>query len=107
MGRASQQPASIEKHELRRVDLIVEKINLENGMARKVLMMEAKKHGATKAEILECEAQGWESAMTCSLFGSHPTGVPVWYQTCIGTRTRLWIYDPASELPVPFLPGVF
>jgi hypothetical protein len=66
-------------------------------------MMEAKKLGATETEIRVGEVQAWQAAFKCSLYeGGHL----IWYMTCIGTAARIWIYDPTSEFPIPFLQGL-
>lgn len=101
--RASQQPPTTAVHSLRRVDYIVEYIHMQSGAVMQVLFIEAKKHGATETDIRQCESQAWEACMTHSI---NEGGMrPVWYQTCIGTTSRLWIYDPWREDPIAFLPG--
>lgn len=103
---ASQQPPYDPKA-LRRVDLILEHIALDGSSSQKVLMMEAKKHGATEGEIRKCEGQAWEAAFDFSLNQKDQDLRPVWYQTCVGTTTRFWICNPTSDFPIQFLPGVF
>lgn len=102
---ASQQP-STSHIPLRRVDLIIEYLSLESGTGPKVLMMEAKRYAATPTDINEVEGQGYEASWSYSYFETKSKN-PVWYLTCVGTKARIWICDPSSEIPVSFLPGGF
>lgn len=91
---------------LRRVDLIVEHISSTTGDSYTILMMEAKKHGATETDILECETQAWEAAYSYSI--RQPEIRFVWFVTVVGTTYRVWIMDPRvnRDHPVAVLPGV-
>lgn len=103
--RSSQQPPTSAVNSLRRVDYIIEHVDMDGGHVTKVLFMEAKRYGAEERDVRECEMQAWEAAMVYSLHEGG--GRPCWFQTCIGTSSRLWIYDPQHEHPIAFLPGAF
>lgn len=105
--RASQQPPTNAQLTLRRVDYIIEHMELDGmgGVPQKVLFMEAKRHAAGAFQTKECEIQAWGA---CQAYSLHEGGGrPCWYQTCIGTATRLWIYNPWKDEAIAFLPGAY
>lgn len=103
---SSQQPPYVDTPTtLRRVDLIVEHVSSVTGYSQTLLFFEAKKHGASRDEVMKCETQAWEAAS--SYYIQNNLSHAVWYLTAVGTTYRVWIMDPRNESPVPFLPGVF
>lgn len=99
---ASQQPPSRAYPSLRRVDLIIQYHPLGNRVWETVLFLEAKRNAARETDIAECETQAWRAGLEIhSTEGQRP----VWFMTAIGPTFRVWIYDPATDLPVPVLPG--
>lgn len=98
---SSQQPATRQEGELRRVDLVVEKMNSDATKVETVLFIEANRASASTADIDEAEHQAFTA--TCAY--CIDTGVKyIWALTCIGSAARLWAFKNGHIYLTPFVP---
>lgn len=109
---SEQPPSYTARPELkRRVDLVVEHMDLSGQPQTKVLFMELKKHNAPEQDIRECESQCFDAAFTFNVWDrQNKPHRSIWLQACIGTTTRFWVYNTdqeSAEGSFPFLPGAF
>ncbi|RSL48036.1 hypothetical protein CEP54_013127 [Fusarium duplospermum] len=98
---SSQQPATHQEGELRRVDLVVEKMNSDATKVETVLFIEAKRATASTADIEEAEHQAFTAVCAYCI----DTQVKyVWAMTCIGSAARLWAFKDGHLYLTPFVP---
>lgn len=98
---SSQQPTSRQEGELRRVDLVVEKMNSDATKVETVLFIEAKRASASTDDIKEAEHQAFTA--TCAY--CIDTGAEsIWAMTCIGSVARLWAFKNGHIYLTPFVP---
>jgi len=95
---ASQQPPTRDPDDVRRVDLVVERIS----DSAVLLFLEAKRAQATKTMVEAVESQAF-TACCAKLCETGAYGV--WAMTCIGTRTRLWAYKYNLDYLTAFYPS--
>ncbi len=97
---SSQQPPTYDEGDLRRVDLVVEKID-ENANSAALLFMEAKRANATLDQVQEVEYQAF-TACCANLYATNKASI--WAMTCVGTRARLWAYQYGDDYLTEFFP---
>ncbi|RSL98957.1 hypothetical protein CDV31_012373 [Fusarium ambrosium] len=98
---SSQQPATRQEGELRRVDLVVEKMNSDATKVETVLFIEAKRETASTTDIQEAEHQAFTAVCAYCI----DTGVKnVWAMTCVGGGARLWAFKNKHIYLTPFVP---
>ncbi|KAH6670189.1 hypothetical protein B0J14DRAFT_114174 [Halenospora varia] len=97
---SSQQPPTYIEGDLRRVDLVVEKID-ENANSATLLFMEAKRANATLDQVQEVEYQAF-TACCANLYATNKTSI--WAMTCVGTTARLWAYKYGDDYLTEFFP---
>ncbi|KAK3356403.1 hypothetical protein B0T25DRAFT_430740, partial [Lasiosphaeria hispida] len=99
---SSQQPPTHQPGELRRVDLVVERMNSTATTVGTLLFLEAKRASASFSKIAEVEYQAFTA--TCAYHVE--TGLEyIWAMTCVGSAARLWIFSSKSEFLIPFVPS--
>lgn len=98
---SSQQPATHQEGELRRVDLVVEKMNSDATKVESVLFIEAKRASASTADIQAAEHQIFTAGYAYCIDAEVEN---VWAMTCIGSAARLWIVNNEVDYPIPFVP---
>ncbi|AEO62165.1 hypothetical protein MYCTH_2114022 [Thermothelomyces thermophilus ATCC 42464] len=97
---SSQQPPTHQPGELRRVDLVVEKMDSSATTVGTLLCLEAKRANASPSDIQELEYQAFTAA--CVYYVE--TGIKhVWTMTCVGSSARLWIFSERSTYLIPFI----
>ncbi|KAL2173005.1 uncharacterized protein P884DRAFT_213173, partial [Thermothelomyces heterothallicus CBS 202.75] len=85
--------------DLRRVDLVVEKMDSTATTIGTLLFLEAKRASTSRTYIEEVEYQAFTAA--CVYYVE--TGLePLWTMTCVGSAARLWIFSGSSD----FLDGL-
>lgn len=98
---SSQQPPTHKAGELRRVDLVVEKMDSRATTVGTLLFLEAKRASAFRSDIEEVEYQAFTAACAYHV----ETGLEhIWTMTCVGSAARLWIFSHSSEFLIPFVP---
>ncbi|AEO59481.1 hypothetical protein MYCTH_2063233 [Thermothelomyces thermophilus ATCC 42464] len=99
---SSQQPPTHQPGELRRVDLVIEKMDSTATTIGTLLFLEAKRASASRTDIEEVEYQAFTAA--CAYYIE--TGLePIWTMTCVGSAARLWIFSGSSDFLIPFVPS--
>ncbi|KAJ4328564.1 hypothetical protein N0V84_000923 [Fusarium piperis] len=99
---SSQQPATRQEGELRRVDLVVEKMNNDATNIETILFIEAKRTNASPVDIDEAEHQAFTAACAYCIDAKVES---TWAMTCIGSAARLWMFHrDAGEYLLPFVP---
>lgn len=98
---SSQQPPTHQAGDLRRVDLVVEKIDSDAATVATLLFHEVKRANASITDIEEVEYQAFTAA--CAHYVE--TGNQhIWAMTSVGSAARLWIFHAMSEYLIPFVP---
>ncbi|KAM7208843.1 hypothetical protein V8F06_014914, partial [Rhypophila decipiens] len=99
---SSQQPPTHQPGDLRRVDLVVEKMDSRATTVGTLLFLEAKRASASPSEIEEVEYQVFTA--TCAYHVE--TGIKhIWTMTCVGSCARLWIVSESSTYLIPCIPA--
>ncbi|KAK4155854.1 hypothetical protein C8A00DRAFT_31298 [Chaetomidium leptoderma] len=99
---SSQQPPTRQSGELRRVDLVVEKMDSGATTVGTLLLLKAKRASAARSDIEEVEYQALAAACAYHV----ETGLEhIWIMTCVGSAARLWISLDSSEFLIPFVPS--
>ncbi len=97
---ASQQPPTYDEEELRRVDLLVERVD-DKADTTTLLFMKATRAQATVSDIETVEYQVF-TACCANLLATKRKGI--WAMTCVGTTARLWAYKLKADYLTPFFP---
>ena len=99
---SSQQPPTHQPGELRRVDLVVEKMDSSATTVGTLPFLEAKRASASPSDIEEVEYRAFTAA--CAYYVE--TGIKhIWTMTCVGSSARLWIFSERSTYLIPFTPA--
>ncbi|OIW22971.1 hypothetical protein CONLIGDRAFT_559030, partial [Coniochaeta ligniaria NRRL 30616] len=98
---SSQQPPTHQSGDLRRVDVIVEKMDSSATTIGTLLFLEAKRAGASPSDIEEVEYQAFTAACAYWVETSIPA---LWTMTCVGSSARLWIFSERTDYLIPFVP---
>ncbi len=97
---SSQHPPTDEEGDLRRIDLVVERKDDNDGSAT-LLFMEAKRANVSINQIDQVEYQAF-TACCANLFATKRPAI--WAMTCVGTMARLWAYKNGADYLTPFVP---
>ena len=99
---SSQQPPTGDPHDLRRVDLMAEKMDRHRGTLTRMTYMEAKRARPTQQELVTVEYQGFTAGYAhCEHFGDDRISV----MTCAGGYARLWVYERGGDYLTPWIPS--
>ncbi|KAB5572270.1 hypothetical protein GE09DRAFT_662807 [Coniochaeta sp. 2T2.1] len=99
---SSQQPPTHQPGDLRRVDLIVEKMDSSATTIGTLLFLEVKRANAPPSVIQEVEYQAYTACCAYHV----ETGIKhIWTMTCVGSRARLWIFSERSLYLIPYIPS--
>lgn len=99
---SSQQPPTHQPGDLRRVDLIVEKLDSRARTVGTLLFLEAKRASASPSEIEDVEYQAFTAACAYHI----ETGIDrIWAMTCVGSCARLWIFSESTTYLIPYIPA--
>ncbi|GKU07226.1 hypothetical protein FLAG1_10982 [Fusarium langsethiae] len=98
---SSQQPPTHQDGDLRRVDLVVERIDNDAATVATLLFHEAKRANASPSDIQEVEYQAFTAA--CAYY-VETKNQHIWAMTSVGSAARLWIFHAESEYLIPFIP---
>ncbi|KIH92479.1 hypothetical protein SPBR_03028 [Sporothrix brasiliensis 5110] len=96
---SSQQPPSHVPGVSRRVDSVVEHIDLATGISSTVLFVEMKRAAASQTELTGCEHQAFTAGCEFSIDTNLSR---VWAMTCIGSQARLWIVGKNRDYLIPY-----
>ena len=94
---SSEQPPTRMHGNLRRVDLIVERLDEDIT----ILFLEAKKHNAEVNDVADVEHQAFTACTEYLLNNNRRT---VWAMTCVGTKARFWAQSLDTDYLTPVLP---
>ncbi|KAF4462659.1 hypothetical protein FALBO_10519 [Fusarium albosuccineum] len=98
---SSQQPPTHQDGDLRRVDLVVERMDNNAVTVSTLLFMEAKRASASVTDLEEVEYQAFTAACAYSIESSKNY---IWAMTVFGGKARLWIFNIESTYLIPFVP---
>jgi hypothetical protein len=99
---SSHQPPTHHPGDLRRVDLVVEKMDSGATTLGILLFLQAKRASASLANIEQVEYQAFTAACASHV----ETGIEsIWTMTCVGSAARLWIFSSSSQFLIPFVPS--
>ncbi|KAI1265981.1 hypothetical protein F5Y18DRAFT_34188 [Xylariaceae sp. FL1019] len=98
---ASQQPPTHKPGDLRRVDIVVEKIDNDARTVGTLLFVEAKRASASLSDIDQVEYQAFTAACAYSITNEVEN---IWAMTCVGSKARIWIFQQNAIYMTPFVP---
>ena len=99
---SSKQPPTHQPGDLRRVDLVVERMDSNATTVSALLFVKAKRASASPFDVEEVEYEAFTAARAYHV----ETGIKhIWTMTCVGSSARLWIFSEESTYLIPFIPA--